>query len=175
MKPSMIIFLSKKAIVIIGVAGACRRDELCKIVLDDVDIRDDITVISIPNSKNRSPRRFVITEPQLINIVKKYLANWPTDTGADPGFLLHWSFFTAPASSATLLAENGGDLLSLKRHGGWKSATVAEGYIEELIADKKRIAKLVQKPNILSNENLIIIPSTSFTRQVWQKTYRTKI
>ncbi|CAH1107732.1 unnamed protein product [Psylliodes chrysocephalus] len=55
--------------------------------------------------------------------------------------------------------ENGGDLLSLKRHGGWKSGLVAEGYIEKSIADKKRIAGLVQKPN-LPNE-ATSIPSTS--------------
>lgn len=47
-------------------------------------------------------------------------------------------------SSATILAENGGDILTLKRHGGWKSSGVAEGYVEESISDKKRIAEMVQ-------------------------------
>ena len=41
-------------------------------------------------------------------------------------------------SSATMLAECGGDTLSLKRLGGWKSSAVAEGYIEESITDKKK-------------------------------------
>ncbi|KAJ4429876.1 hypothetical protein ANN_22080 [Periplaneta americana] len=31
-------------------------------------------------------------------------------------------------TSATLLANTGADTLALKRHGGWKSSTVAEGY-----------------------------------------------
>ncbi|KAJ8949161.1 hypothetical protein NQ318_012910 [Aromia moschata] len=30
-------------------------------------------------------------------------------------------------SSATLLVESGGDLMTVKKHGGWKSSNVAEG------------------------------------------------
>lgn len=33
-------------------------------------------------------------------------------------------------TSATLLADSRADILTLKRHGGWKSNQVAEGYIE---------------------------------------------
>ncbi|KAJ8931929.1 hypothetical protein NQ314_015127 [Rhamnusium bicolor] len=40
-------------------------------------------------------------------------------------------------SSASLLAGYGADILTLKRHGGWKSSTVAEGYIEDSIQSKK--------------------------------------
>ena len=43
-------------------------------------------------------------------------------------------------SSATLLADSGADILKLKQHGGWKSSTVAEGYVEHSIENKKRIA-----------------------------------
>lgn len=182
--------------MVIGVAGACRTDELCNMVLDDLDIRDDIIIINIRNSKNGTSRKFVIVERQWINVIKKYLANRPTDMSklfilyrrgkhikqnighntiskvpyvmAQYLKLQNSELYTGHSlrrSSATLLAENGGDLLSLKRHGGWKSATVAEGYIEESIADKKRIAELVQKPT-LSNENLTInIPSTSLACQ----------
>lgn len=46
-------------------------------------------------------------------------------------------------TSATFLVDSGGDLTCLKRHGGWKSNTVAEGYIEESIANKKDIAKKI--------------------------------
>lgn len=44
-------------------------------------------------------------------------------------------------SSATLLADSGADLTSLKRHGGWRSSAVAEGYIEESIEKKIEISK----------------------------------
>ncbi|CAH1371642.1 unnamed protein product, partial [Tenebrio molitor] len=37
-----------------------------------------------------------------------------------------YSGHTFRRSSATILVDAGGDILSLKRHGGWKSTTVAE-------------------------------------------------
>ena len=40
-------------------------------------------------------------------------------------------------TSATLLADTGASLLTIKRHGGWKSNSVAEGYIENSINNKK--------------------------------------
>lgn len=46
-------------------------------------------------------------------------------------------------SSATILVDNGADLTCLKRHGGWKSSTVAEGYIEESIANKTDVANRI--------------------------------
>lgn len=39
-------------------------------------------------------------------------------------------------SSATLLIDAGGDITALKRHGGWKSTSVAEGYIDESLKNK---------------------------------------
>lgn len=46
-------------------------------------------------------------------------------------------------TSATLLANSGADLLTLKRHGGWKSSSVAEGYIEESIYQKRKTGNLI--------------------------------
>lgn len=42
-------------------------------------------------------------------------------------------------SSATLLADSGANLLKIKQHGGWKSNSVAEGYVENSIENKKKI------------------------------------
>ena len=39
---------------------------------------------------------------------------------------------------------NGSDILTLKRHGGWKSSMVVEGHVDESISDKKRIVRMVQ-------------------------------
>lgn len=41
-------------------------------------------------------------------------------------------------TSATILVDNGGDILSLKRHGGWRSSSVAERYIEKSLTEKKK-------------------------------------
>ena len=43
-------------------------------------------------------------------------------------------------SSATILIDSGGDLTQLKRHGGWKSSTVAESYIDESIKNQINVA-----------------------------------
>lgn len=58
-------------------------------------------------------------------------------------------------SSATLLADSGADLLTLKRHGGWKSNTVAEGYVEDSVGNKKRIGQQI------ANAIITEVPSTS--------------
>lgn len=46
-------------------------------------------------------------------------------------------------SSATILVNAGADLIALKRHGGWKSSNVAEGYIEESLTNKVDIANKI--------------------------------
>lgn len=46
-------------------------------------------------------------------------------------------------SSATLLANTGADISVLKRHGGWRSSTVAEGYVEDSIESKMKISNAI--------------------------------
>lgn len=46
-------------------------------------------------------------------------------------------------SSATALAGNGVDITTLKRHGSWKSTSVAEGYIEYSMGAKISIANQI--------------------------------
>ncbi|KAJ8985286.1 hypothetical protein NQ317_007073 [Molorchus minor] len=46
-------------------------------------------------------------------------------------------------SSATLLADAGVDITTTKRHAGWKSTTVTEGYVENSIKNKTKIANQV--------------------------------
>lgn len=60
-------------------------------------------------------------------------------------------------SSATLLVDSGADILKLKQHGGWKSSTVAEGYVDSSLKTKMECASM-----ILSNqEKNFNEPSTS--------------
>lgn len=46
-------------------------------------------------------------------------------------------------TSATLLAEAGANMTTLKRHGGWKSTTVAEGYLEDSISSKNEVSRML--------------------------------
>lgn len=43
-------------------------------------------------------------------------------------------------TSATLLIDGGGNIESLKRHRGWKSSSVAEGYMKGLLPHKNENA-----------------------------------
>ena len=62
-------------------------------------------------------------------------------------------------SSASWLADSGADKDMIMRHGGWKSSTVAEGYIETSIESKKRIAeKLLGEQNEPLNKMRKISP-----------------
>lgn len=50
-------------------------------------------------------------------------------------------------TSATFLADSGADISHLKRHGGWKSACVAEGYVEESIQQKIKTSQKILGPD----------------------------
>ena len=43
-------------------------------------------------------------------------------------------------TAATILADDHGSVIELKSAGGWKSSSIAEGYVAESITSKKRIA-----------------------------------
>ena len=72
-------------------------------------------------------------------------------------------------TSATLLIDAGGDITALKRHGGWKSTSVAEGYIDDSMNNKIKTASTIFQsvnPNqpstsISTNENINVNPITS--------------
>lgn len=50
-------------------------------------------------------------------------------------------------SSATMLVDAGANLTCLKRHGGWKSSSVAESYIDDSITNKVDVAnKILRAP-----------------------------
>jgi integrase len=77
-------------------------------------------------------RNMIATYPRMI----AGLLNLPNPTS-----------FTSHAfrrSSATWMADSGVDMLNLKRFGGWKSDTSAQGYIAESVGNKKRLAETLQ-------------------------------
>lgn len=66
-------------------------------------------------------------------------------------------------TSATLLADAGADITQIKRHGGWKSDTVAEGYIENSVQNKNKISCQIGNSITLktSSDSFSPQPSTS--------------
>ncbi|KAK5638962.1 hypothetical protein RI129_013257, partial [Pyrocoelia pectoralis] len=152
--------------MVLGVAGACRTDELYHLNYEDVEIKPDVGIVKILQSKNKIPRSFVVTgcseTVNWLKILEQYMKLRPSNTKESKFFLRygngkcvrqvvgkhtlsaipmkiakflnlnHCKDYTGHSfrrTSATLLANSGSDVLSLKRHGGWKSNTVAEGYV----------------------------------------------
>jgi hypothetical protein len=67
-------------------------------------------------------------------------------------------------TGATILADAGGDTLTVKNFGGWKSTQVMETYVEESLHKKEKIGNTIL--NSIRNSKVPIIqsmPSTSST------------
>lgn len=64
-------------------------------------------------------------------------------------------------SSATILVDAGGDLMALKRHGGWRSSAVAEGYVDNSMRSKTgtstKISAAIDNGATTSKSNISII------------------
>lgn len=65
-------------------------------------------------------------------------------------------------TSATLLADSGADITSIKRHGGWRSTSVAEGYLEDSIEAKNKISRSLLGVEVKTMDKAG--PSTDYSR-----------
>lgn len=70
-------YLMLKVAVIMGVFGACRREELCQMTVNDIKDLGTILMVTIPDSKTRVPRTFTIIGAY-INLYHKYVALRPS-------------------------------------------------------------------------------------------------
>ena len=160
-------------------------NELKAMKTDDVLEKDDILIVTIPDSKNGKMRTFTITNEihqniKPIDVYKKFkqlrlshtphkylFVNYRNEKcstqvvgihtlGKIPQLIATYlnlpnaKSYTGHAfrrTSASFLADTGCDVLALKQHGGWKSANVAEGYIESSINRKTEIASLILQGN----------------------------
>jgi integrase len=60
-----------------GYNGACRREELVNITIDDIEFKQDLITVSIPRTKNYLPRLFAITDERWIFLTTKYFNLMP--------------------------------------------------------------------------------------------------
>ncbi|KAJ8976665.1 hypothetical protein NQ317_004683 [Molorchus minor] len=134
--------------LILGIAGACRTDELVNLTVDDIEDVGSFLII---------PRIFVVTDVgNMLELFRKYLSLRPPHVKHKRLFLYYKagkcglqpvgkntmgkipsvvaSYLKLPdvacytghclrRSSATLLADAGVDITAIKRHAGWKSTT----------------------------------------------------
>lgn len=175
------IYLMKKVVLIFGIAGACRCDELTKLQVNNIEDKGSLLIVKIPDTKTNKSRTFIVTNDDgngidYLDIIRKYMKLRPPGLSTGRLFLKYCkgvcnkqniglntiakvpkdiaTFLKLPdplmytghcfrRTSATLLVEAGGDILQLKRHGGWKSSTVAEGYIDDSISGKVATGQLI--------------------------------
>lgn len=186
-------FLLKKVILILGIAGACRRDELVKMVVDDIEDKESILIVKIPDSKTYNSRTFTVTNTttlDYLSIYRKYISLRPKNCtirrlflkysngmcynqavgmnsiGKVPKDIAQFLGLPEPCkytghcfrrTSATLLVNGGGDITQLKKHGGWKSTNVAEGYIDECLTNKISTSEKILGATPTINKSPIIV------------------
>ncbi|XP_062558992.1 uncharacterized protein LOC134223803 isoform X2 [Armigeres subalbatus] len=78
-------YLALKVVLIVGVFGACRREEILKLTLNDVEDNGHSVKITIPNSKTKVSRQFVIgngstSDVDVLKLFRLYAQKRPTDT-----------------------------------------------------------------------------------------------
>lgn len=164
-----------------------------RMTINDIEDKETVLIIRIPNSKNGIERYFTILNPansiDYLSYIRKYISLRPRNVNTSRLFLKYTqnnctkqpigintfgkmpsviaSYLNLPnpslytghsfrRSSATILANSGGDLLTVKKHGGWKSSAVAEGYIDTTLNKKIDVSnKLLRVDAISSNVNRV--------------------
>jgi integrase len=173
-------------VTIIGIAGACRREELTELKCANITATDSHLIITIDETKTYKPRSFALvpvpnSPVKPLEIFRKYVSLRPPGMESPRFFFKYhdgkaacqnvgintigkipediatflglenpekYTGHSFRRSSASWLADSGADKDTIMRHGGWKSSTVAEGYIETSVESKKRVAA-----QILGNQN----------------------
>ena len=185
-------FLLAKVVLIVGVFGACRREEITFLTVDAIKDCQSFISVKIPNTKTHFPRVFTITEGPIdginfLHVFRKYAKLRPLNVTHQRFFLtyrknqcctlpvgintiggmpkkiaeflglsnaIEYTGHCFRRSSATMLADSGADITVLKRHGGWRSSSVAEGYIENSVEHKTEIAKRIMGQKDTPNKKL---------------------
>lgn len=75
--------------LIIGITGACRREELCKLKVTNIKEEGSVFIGKIAETTNSLPRTFVIAD-RFHSIVKKYAALRPIHATTD-GFFVNYN------------------------------------------------------------------------------------
>ncbi|XP_063387680.1 uncharacterized protein LOC134673610 [Cydia fagiglandana] len=158
-----IIYLGAKVILIIGINGGCRTNELMNLTVDGIEKHSDtLMLIKLSNSKTSTDRSFVVRE-EYVKIIEEYQSLRPPNTKTDRFFLQYhkgkcirqpmgvnkiggtprdiatylklqdpqdYTGHCFRRTSASLLADSGADLSSLKRHGDIRPGTSRDTYAE---------------------------------------------
>ncbi|KAJ8914622.1 hypothetical protein NQ315_015359 [Exocentrus adspersus] len=132
--------------------------------IDDIEDHEKSLTVKVPNTETNVSKMENVVHRWWEEVLSEWSAKIATFLGLqDPKNFTGHAF---RRTSATLLANTGVDILGLKRHGGWKSSTVAEGYVEDFLHNKTEFAE-----KILHNADGA---STSATRAAESVSLKTK-
>ncbi|KAK4873827.1 hypothetical protein RN001_013187 [Aquatica leii] len=164
------VFTKEQVVLILGIAGACRSDELVNLTIDKVEGAKSVLIIKILSTKTKRPRSFTVVGDIYLSLYQKYVALRPPELVERRLFLRYVNrkchqMVVGIYKISALLVDGGGDLTCLKSHGGWKSSTVAEGYIEDSLLNKANIAKRILKVDSGSNKPSTVVISDFTTSE----------
>jgi integrase len=162
-----------------------RKGELYNVKLADVKDVNSALIVDVPYTKTKKPRKFVITD-NFYSICKEYInfqkgkctrqvvgINKFGKLVQDIAKFLKlphpekYTGHTYRRTSPTIVADKTGDLLALKRHGGWQSSGTAEGYVNDSMNKKLEICKhIIEAVDIASTSTstTVDVASTSDTK-----------
>ena len=85
-------FLGTKVVMIVGVFGACRREELCTLSVDNIEDLGSSIRIYLPETKTKHPREFLVTrgswpDLDLLKMFREYANLRPADMTTKRFFL----------------------------------------------------------------------------------------
>lgn len=72
--------MSLQVVLVMGVFGGLRRDDMVKMTIDDVEDRGSVLLVYVPDTKNATSKSFTIVEEEEIGalkLVRKYAALRP--------------------------------------------------------------------------------------------------
>jgi hypothetical protein len=130
-----------------GFNGACRREEPRNLSITDQHWIDLIKKYANLRPKKVTHKRFFLTYRSGCCINSSIGVNSMGKVPKKLEFFLSYQTQNVlrdiVAEGLVHLANHGGDLLTIKRFGGWKSSTVAEGYIEASMQKKIEVAQML--------------------------------
>ncbi|XP_031328141.1 uncharacterized protein LOC116159324 isoform X2 [Photinus pyralis] len=86
------IYLLHKVVLVMGVFGGLRRDEMVKMCIDDITDKGSVVIVNVPETKTGTSKGFTIVEEEEINalkLVRQYLALRPKHTKERRFFLTY--------------------------------------------------------------------------------------
>ena len=173
-----------QVVLIFGVIGACRGDELTNLIIGNV--KDDGKEISvhIPITKTKEPKDYIICG-EMCKIIREYIKLRPKHAKTDRLLMTYskgrcvnqvmskhsiakvpkefTAFIQLPEPNLYTGAASMEDLMRL---GPWKSITVCQRYIQDSKINKRKLANMIG--------GAIDLPSTSQSMDNTGKRFRTE-